>query len=111
MEILEQLKNPPQFENKIVLALTIDRGGKQWPSRSTKVGLIIANNAKPNSPYNVQLLAIYDGDDNYETMKSMLALVILQLKRLNSIKFKKEGGWEQEMEIITYVNWFFSIYK
>ena len=63
-ERLNRLKSSgmlvPRHPGQITLVLTGDKGGIR---QGTKIGLIVADVAHPNSPSNVTLVGYYEGDD------------------------------------------------
>lgn len=94
-----------QFNGHIILTILGDKGGKEWPSKSTKFGVVIGNVEKPNSPFNITLLAIYDGDDNRQNLETKIKPIIFQLEQLKSITFDKG------VEVTLGVKWFFILFS
>ena len=68
-----------------------DKGGREWPAKSTKFGIVIGNVKKPNSQFNISLLAIYDGDDNGENLEAKLGPVLRQLEVMRNVTFNRDG--------------------
>lgn len=90
-----------QFDGHIILTLMGDKGGREWPAKSTKFGISIGNVKQPNSPFNITLLAIYDGDDNRQNLEVKLAPVIRQLEAIQNVTFVKDGS-----EVTHEIKWF-----
>ncbi|CAI2353960.1 unnamed protein product [Caenorhabditis sp. 36 PRJEB53466] len=71
----------------IVIAIGGDKGSNQ-----TKVGLIFENVDKPNDPYGILLLGLYEGSDDHATLKENLLPVFDQLNVLESLEYMENGS-------------------
>jgi hypothetical protein len=109
-QITGQLHIPPKFNGHIVIGIVGDNGGKLWPARSTKLGLVVANNPKPNSPRNIQLLAVLNGPDSRANLEQF-GPVFEQLNQLDQISYT-HNGMELTAPIKKFVGFFlFEIVK
>lgn len=76
-----KIRNP----NSLTIVLTGDKGGTKWPMQSTKIGILLADVDNANSPSNLIIAAIYNGDDNKENISARLPPLFDQLKNLRKI--------------------------
>ncbi|CAI2351926.1 unnamed protein product [Caenorhabditis sp. 36 PRJEB53466] len=80
-----------QFDEGTGDAIFIAIGGEKG-SNQTKVGLIFENVDKPNDPYGILLLGLYEGSDDHATLKENLLPVFDQLNVLESLEYMENGS-------------------
>nr|CAD2200389.1 unnamed protein product [Meloidogyne enterolobii] len=88
---LQNLENSkklfPRTEGKIGLVLTGDKGGLNG---TTKIGVQIADVKHLNSPSNVAIIAIYNGNDDRKSLER-LGPLFEQIRQFNIISLSKNG--------------------
>ncbi|EFO98972.1 hypothetical protein CRE_06164 [Caenorhabditis remanei] len=86
---LERLHESGQLKfrtnnDKIILGVGGDKGGN-----STKIAIVIGNVDKPNNPHGILLIGMYEGNDDYKSLKENMTSVFEQVNNMINITYQE----------------------
>ncbi|EFO89290.1 hypothetical protein CRE_17754 [Caenorhabditis remanei] len=81
-------------DDDVVIGVGGDKGG-----RHTKLVCVLGNTDNPNNPHGIQLLGMYEGQDDYESLKKHLLPVFQMLNEMDSITYM-EGSKEVTRRVV-----------
>lgn len=94
------LEWPADGERKVGIVVSGDKGGKAHAC-SVKIGFQIVNLARPNSPANFTLCAMFTGQDSRANIEEKAAPIFKQLKEIIAEQnqlIRLDGGEEELVE-------------